>query len=119
MKAPNNRNRAIATAGARCWTAAVVAAKAFHYCRAAVRDEHNRFPYTAAVEWREAAELFGTETSAAEYCWRQWERIMQLPRRLAGPIGDASMVTSVAKPVSATLPALKPAINQISLVAVA
>ena len=53
----------------------------------AIRVSAHRFPYTAALEWSHAAELFGTTTLAADYCWRQWERIMQLPRRLAGPIG--------------------------------
>ncbi len=118
MKAPDNRNRAIATAGARYWSAIVVAAGAFHYCRAAVRDERNRFPYTAAMEWRSAAERFPAGSSAAEYCWRQWERIMQLPRRLAGPVGDASTIAFVAKPVAAVQPALEPVMNQISLAAV-
>jgi hypothetical protein len=119
MNSPNNRNRAIATAGAGCWTAVVVAARAFHYCCAATRDERNRFPYAAAAEWRQSAELFATGTSAAEYCWRQWERIMQVPRRLAGPIGDSSRVTFVAKRVSTTQAALQPVVEQISITTVA
>jgi hypothetical protein len=36
--------------------------------------------------WRYAAELYSPNTQAAEYCWEQWERIMHLPRRLAGPV---------------------------------
>jgi hypothetical protein len=44
------------------------------------------------VEWRHAAELFGMDTIAAVYCWHQWERIMQLPRRLAGPIIDSRAI---------------------------
>jgi hypothetical protein len=61
--------------------------KAFHCTRAAKREERNGFKYTAAMEWRKAAELFATNTRAVEYCWREWERIMGLPRQLAGPIG--------------------------------
>jgi len=58
------------------------------YCsRSARREERNGFPYTAAVKWRNAAELCTPNTRAVEYCWREWERIMGLPRRLAGPIG--------------------------------
>jgi len=60
-------------------------AKAFHCSRAAQREERKGFPYTAAMKWRNAAELFAPDTRAVEYCWREWERIMQLPRRLAGP----------------------------------
>src|SRR5262249_7122417 len=63
-----------------------ILAKAFHFIRAARRDERNGFPYTAAMEWRNAAELLALNTRAVEYCWREWERIMQLPRRLAGPV---------------------------------
>ena len=62
--------------------------KAVHYACAADRDERSNFPLTAAWEWRKAAELFGPYTSAAEYCWRQWERIVQLSRHLAAPICD-------------------------------
>ena len=86
MKSPNHRNRAIAAATAQCLSFVIVD-RAFHYGRAAERDERNFFPYTAAMEWRNAAELLGPTTAAAEYCWRQWERIMHLPRRLAGPVG--------------------------------
>jgi len=65
------------------WTANL--AKAFHCRRAAQREERNGFLYTAAMKWRKAAELFAPDTRAVECCWREWERIMQLPRRLAGP----------------------------------
>lgn len=67
------------------WTANLT--KAFHCIRAAKREERNGFTYTAAMKWRNAAELFAPSTRAVEYCWREWERIMGLPRQLAGPIG--------------------------------
>ena len=67
------------------WTANLT--KAFHCSGAAQREERNGFPYTAAMKWRKAAELFAPSTRAAEYCWREWERIMGLPRQLAVPIG--------------------------------
>jgi len=38
------------------------------------------------MEWREAADLFAPITPLAERSWREWERIMRLPRRLAEPI---------------------------------
>jgi hypothetical protein len=60
-------------------------AKAFRCSRDAQREERNGFKYTAALKWRSAAELFASDTRAVEYCWCEWERIMQLPRRLAGP----------------------------------
>jgi hypothetical protein len=60
-------------------------AKAYHCTRDARREERNGFPYTAALKWRDAAELFAPDTRAVEYCWCEWERIMQLPQRLAGP----------------------------------
>jgi hypothetical protein len=79
----------MAAVTARCLAYIAALRKAVHYVCAAQRDEQNRFPYTAALEWRKAAELLGCETPAAEYCWRQWERIVQLPRWLAGPISDS------------------------------
>lgn len=63
--------------------------KALYLRRAAQRDERNGFAYTAAMEWRNAAELTAANTSACEYCWRQWERVMHLPRLLAQPIGTS------------------------------
>jgi hypothetical protein len=69
-------------------------AKAFHCSRDAQREERNGFKYTAAMKWRNAAKLFAPDTQAVEYCWRQWERIMQLPRRLAGP---ACAVPTIAR----------------------
>jgi hypothetical protein len=69
--------------------------KAFHCSRAAQKEELNGFKYTAAMKWRNAAELFAPDTRAVEYCWRQWERIMQLPRRLAGPACAVPMISRV------------------------
>ena len=62
---------------------------AIKYCRAAQKEEKNGFAYTAAVEWQKAAEFLSPFPSLADRCWQQWERIMRLPRRLAGPISDA------------------------------
>jgi hypothetical protein len=62
------------------------------YWRAAERDEKNGFPFTAAMEWRRAAELFGPIALASGYCWREWERIMHLPRRLACPVVESAEV---------------------------
>jgi len=31
-----------------------------------------------------------SQHASVEYCWRQWERIMHLPRRLAGLLSDSS-----------------------------
>lgn len=56
------------------------------YCLAAQRHEKNRSPFAAALEWRKAAELVGSIGPIADRCWTEWERIMHLPRRLAGPI---------------------------------
>jgi hypothetical protein len=64
---------------------------ALRYRRAAQRDENNGFPFTAAMEWRKAAELSSWITLLANRYWREWERIMQLSRCLAEPIGVASV----------------------------
>ncbi len=56
------------------------------YLRAAQRDERDGYGYTAAFEWRQAAEALVAYASTAEYCWRRWERLMRLPRQLAGPL---------------------------------
>ena len=90
MRTRSNHRPAIAALSARCLAHIAALRQAVHYACAARRDEQNDFPYAAALEWREAAELFGSDAPVAEYCWRQWERIMQLPRRLAGPISDLS-----------------------------
>ena len=72
-----------------------IEAKAFHCSRAAQRDERDGLPYTAAMKWRNAAELFAPDARAVEYCWCEWERIMQLPRRLAGPTCAAPTISRV------------------------
>ncbi len=86
---------AVATIAAWWLQNVVVPTSAFHYSRAAWRDERNGFYYAAAIEWRHAAELVTPNTRIAEYCWSQWERIMRLPRRLAGSI-DGSIITGIA-----------------------
>jgi hypothetical protein len=63
--------------------------------RDARREERNGFKYTAAMKWRDAAELFAPDARAVEYCWCEWERIMQLPRRLAGPAFAAPTIARV------------------------
>jgi hypothetical protein len=60
---------------------------ALRYCRAALRDEHNGFPFTAAMEWRRAAELSSCVSLLANRYWQQWERIMHVSRHIAEPIG--------------------------------
>jgi hypothetical protein len=64
---------------------------ALRFCKAAQLDETKGFPLTAAMEWRKAAELCLPMSRLAEGCWSEWERIMRLPRRLAGPIGVAGI----------------------------
>ncbi len=53
------------------------------YCHAAQRDEERGYPFTAAFEWRKAAELLAAFAPLACRCWQEWERIMCLPRRMA------------------------------------
>jgi hypothetical protein len=84
---------------------------------AAKHDEDSGFPYTAAMEWRNAAELFSLQI-LGEYCWRQWERIMRLPRRLAEPI-NISQLRVPLKPISAARPAMAAIRNNTPLVAAA
>lgn len=60
---------------------------AIAYGRAARRDESNGYEFTAAMRWRKAAHLMASIPLASDLCWKQWERIMRLPRRLAVPIG--------------------------------
>ncbi len=100
MKRCDRHNPAI-TAIVAWWMSHIAGrAKALQYSRAAELDERKGFPYTAAMEWRKAAELFPANTRAAEYSWRQWERIMRLPRRLAGPIGVAQLPVVCLRPAS-------------------
>jgi hypothetical protein len=61
---------------------------AVQYCMAAHRDEKNRFPFTAAMEWQKAADLFVPIAPLADLCWRKWERIVRLPRQMAVPISE-------------------------------
>jgi hypothetical protein len=84
----------------------VVPVKALHLRRAAQRDERHGLPYTAAMEWRHTAELFAPETLASEYCWRQWERIMLLPRRLAEPLSVSVTNVVPLKVASAKQPVM-------------
>jgi len=61
-------------------------AAATEYHRIARRTEADGYPYTAAMQWRKAAALFGSEDWLTEPCWQEWERIMHLPRKLSAPI---------------------------------
>jgi hypothetical protein len=77
------------------WANTALPSKAFYCSRAAQKEERNGFKYTAAMKWRSAAELFAPDTQAVEYCWHEWERIMHLPRRLAGPACAAQTIARV------------------------
>jgi len=101
MKSCNPHNPTIAAVGAWWLSNIVIPAKAFHYGCAARRDERDGCPYTATLEWRKAAELFASNTRAAEYSWQQLERLMHLPRRLAGPIGISQQAAFPLAPASA------------------
>jgi hypothetical protein len=107
-----NQKLVIAAIGAQWLSNIAAVAKALHYVCAAQRDERNRFSYTAAMEWRNAAELFQPNKIAADYCWQQWERIMRLPRRLAGPLGE-SVPGPAASPVPAVAP--RPSVNPVAI----
>ena len=110
MKSHNRQNPIIAAVGAwRVWNIAVVA-KAVHYVCAAHKDERSGFPNTAAMEWHKAAELFAANTLAAEYCWRHWERIINLPRQFSGPISDSRPVL-LEELISATQSRMAPSNN--------
>lgn len=63
------------------------------YRQAAVRDEKRGFPFTSAMEWRKAAELFSIIPQISDRCWQEWERIMHLPRRFARPIVESAEVS--------------------------
>jgi hypothetical protein len=63
--------------------------RGWDYWRAAEEDEKNGFPFTAALEWQEAAECFDWIALLSNRCWGQWERIMHLPRQLSKPIGES------------------------------
>lgn len=87
MRHRNQRELTVAAASAQYLVGIAAMGKALHYARTAQRDEKSGSPYCAAMQWRHAAELVGESTVAADYFWQQWERVMQLPRRLANPIG--------------------------------
>jgi len=89
LRGRKNHKLSLAGLGACCLANVAVLTKALHYACAAQKDERNNFPYTAAMEWRLAAEFFGANTFAAEYCWRHWEAIMHLPHGLGEAIGDS------------------------------
>jgi hypothetical protein len=61
-------------------------AAATEYHKRARKTEAEGLTYTAAMQLRKAAGLFDHEEWLAESCWREWERIMQLPRQLSPPI---------------------------------
>ncbi len=65
------------------------------YCRAARSDEEHGFPFTAAFEWRRAAELFAPFAPLVARCWHEWERIMGLPSWLAAPVGDDNLAPAL------------------------
>lgn len=98
-------NPVIAAVGTWWLSNIIVPAKAFYYVRAAERDLRDGFPYTAAMEWQNAAELLPAKTRAVEYCWRRWEQIMHLPRRLAGPITDSPICGAPTMSAPTTRPA--------------
>lgn len=84
-------------------------------CRAAQRDEVNGYSFTAAMEWRKAAGFMALVPAASDYCWKQWERIMLLPRRLAAPIVEAPAIAQMSmcrglEPGPATNPIATPPI---------
>jgi hypothetical protein len=78
---------------------------AFRYCLAAQWDEKNRFPFTAAMEWQKAAYLFAPFDPFADLCWRQWERIVRLPRQMAEPISDQPQHNARTSRYSVPVPA--------------
>jgi hypothetical protein len=82
----------------RWYTRLAERAKALKYLCAAARDERDGLQLTAAMEWRHAAELLGADSSVADYCWRQWERIMHLSRDFAAPIADSAAIGALAQP---------------------
>lgn len=119
MKCRNNRNLSVAAVAAWWASNVAVVTKALHYGRAAHRDERDGFTYAAAMQWRHAAELFHSNTLAADYFWRQWERVMQLPRRLARPITDSRPQVPQVEAIFVTQPTMEAGVNQILLPAAA
>jgi hypothetical protein len=99
MKTHTNRIPAVVSICVASFVRVVAPLYAFQYCRAAQRDERNGFPFAAAMEWHKAAELFApVAPPLADRCWQEWERIVRLPRRLAGPlVAKAKVVPLVAQ----------------------
>jgi hypothetical protein len=114
MKSCNNPSLVIAAVAAQWFSMVAAIAKAVHYVRAAQKDARHGFPYTAAMEWQLAAGLFVSNTFAADYCWRQWERIVRIPRRLAGPIGDSRPVL-LEEPIRVTQSGMEPSSDDLFL----
>jgi hypothetical protein len=96
MRSYQQKMQAVAAAAAEYIAGIAVTTQFLRYARAAHRDERNGFRYSAAIQWRRAADLFGSNRFAVEYCWQQWERIMRVPRRLAVPISDPTELIEVA-----------------------
>jgi hypothetical protein len=115
IKSCNKHNATIAAFGEWVLSNIILRAKAFRYGCAALRDEQSGFPYTAAMEWHKASELFLPNTRAAEYSWRQWERITRLQRQLAGPVGVSQHAVVPLISGSAARPVTAPVIDQNSL----
>jgi len=116
MKSQHKHNVAIAAIGA-CWLTLIARTRAFQYGQAAQRDERKGFRYTAALEWRNAAELFPRQTRAADYCWRQWERIMHVPRHLAMPVDDSLEIARPMLPDPAASPEINPKFETLTIAA--
>jgi len=89
------------------------------YCLAAQEDEKNGFPLTAAMEWRKAAELFAPISLFSNRCWREWERIMRLPRHLSEPISDPKEIVLQYRAAPSTYAVAHGAVNEFSLAAAA
>jgi 2-haloacid dehalogenase len=89
----NARERQLVTDQPGMWRVLILAGPilALPCRRAALRDENNGFPFTAAMQWRKAAEMSSWIAPLAIRYWREWERIMQVPRGLAEPIGVAAV----------------------------
>jgi hypothetical protein len=86
-----------AVAWIRLLAAIAAPVEAIACCRDAQHDERNGFEFTAAMEWRNAAQHLEGIPWAPEFCWTQWERIMRLPRRLANPIVDDTSAPFLAE----------------------
>lgn len=78
--------------------------------RRARKDEKDGFLFTAAMEWRMAAELCAPNRILAGWCWREWERIMHLPRRMAAPARKASIVGLEAGRHTSTIDRAQPVV---------